>query len=307
MLFIRRQLDRLTHQSRQSSVDGRGCGGRQSRHFSLDGRGSDGRQSRHFLLDGRGSACRQSRHFSLDATLALLLLIPWLLAAGACQRTERGAVAAPAATVPPRPAAAPLANAPSPLPAAPAPVVVFLGDSLTAGLGLPADQAYPALVARELSGDGFAVRVINAGVSGDTTAGGLRRLRWLLAQHPTVVVVGLGGNDGLRGQPPAEIERNLRAIVTQAQQAGARVLLLGMQIPPNYGPDYTAAFAAIYPRVAGELHVPLVPFLLAGVGGVADLNQADGIHPTAAGQVKVAANVKPYLEELLRQSRRAAG
>jgi len=185
--------------------------------------------------------------------------------------------------------------------------VVFLGDSLTAGLGLPADQAYPALLARALAGDGYAVRVINAGVSGDTSAGGLRRLRWLLAQHPAVVVVGLGGNDALRGQPPAEIERNLRAIVTQARQAGAQVLLLGMQIPPNYGPDYTSAFAAIYPRIARELHVPLVPFLLAGVGGVAELNQADGIHPTAEGQVKVAANVKPFLEELLRQPRRAAG
>jgi len=282
MLFIRRQLDRLTRQSGQSSQEGRGSACRQSRHFSLDGRGSGGRQSRHFLL---------------DATLALLLLIPWLLAAGACQRTERGAA--------PAPAAAPLETTPSPLPAAAA--VVFLGDSLTAGLGLPADQAYPALLARELSGDGFAVRVINAGVSGDTTAGGLRRLRWLLAQHPAVVVVGLGGNDGLRGQPPGEIERNLREIVTQARQAGAQVLLLGMQIPPNYGPDYTGAFAAIYPRIARELHVPLVPFLLAGVGGVGELNQADGIHPTAAGQVQVAANVKPYLEELLRQSRRAAG
>ena len=186
-------------------------------------------------------------------------------------------------------------------------MVVFLGDSLTAGLGLPADQAYPALLARELSGDGYEVRVVNAGVSGDTTAGGLRRLRWLLAQHPVVVVVGLGGNDALRGQPPGEIERNLREIVAQARQAGAQVLLLGMQIPPNYGPDYTGDFAAIYPRVARELHVPLVPFLLAGVGGVGELNQADGIHPTAAGQVQVAANVKPYLEELLRQSRRAAG
>jgi acyl-CoA thioesterase-1 len=296
MLFIRRQLDRLT---------------RQSGHFSLDGRGSARRQSRHFSLDGRGSACRQSRHFLLNATLALLVLIPWLLAAGACQRTERGGAAAAAVTPAAPPAAAPLEAAPSPLPAAAppsaAPTVAFLGDSLTAGLGLPADQAYPALLARELSGDGFAVRVINAGVSGDTTAGGLRRLRWLLAQHPVVVVVGLGGNDALRGQPPAEIERNLREIVTQARQAGALVLLLGMQIPPNYGPDYTSAFAAIYPRIARELHVPLVPFLLTGVGGVAELNQADGIHPTAAGQVKVAANVKPYLEELLRQSRRAAG
>jgi acyl-CoA thioesterase I len=295
MLFIRRQLDRLTRQSRKSS---------------LVGRGSDCRQSRHFLLDGRGSDCRQSRHFLLDATLALLVVIPWLLAAGACQRTEHDAAASPAAAPAMSPAAAPRTAAPSPLPAAsapPAPAVVFLGDSLTAGLGLAADQAYPALLARALAGDGYAVRVINAGVSGDTSAGGLRRLRWLLAQHPAVVVVGLGGNDALRGQPPAEIERNLRAIVTQARQAGAQVLLLGMQIPPNYGPDYTSAFAAIYPRIARELHVPLVPFLLAGVGGVAELNQADGIHPTAEGQVKVAANVKPYLEELLRQSRRAAG
>jgi acyl-CoA thioesterase I len=325
MLFIRRQLDRLTRQSGQSSPEGRGSGCRQSPHFSLDGRGSDcrqsrhfslvgrgsgGRRSRHFSLFGRGSGGRQSRHFSLVATLALLVLIPWLLAAVACQRTERGAAAAAAAPPGATPAVAPRTAAPSPLPAAPsaaAPAVVFLGDSLTAGLGLPADQAYPALLARELSADGFRVRVINAGVSGDTTAGGLRRLRWLLAQHPAVVVVGLGGNDALRGQPPGEIERNLRAIVVQAKQAGAQVLLLGMQIPPNYGPDYTSAFAAIFPRVARDLEVPLVPFLLAGVGGVAELNQADGIHPTAAGQVTVAANVKPYLEQLLRQSRHAAG
>jgi acyl-CoA thioesterase-1 len=200
-----------------------------------------------------------------------------------------------------RPPAAPSPPVARPAPGA-APLVVFLGDSLTAGLGLPADQTYPSLLAKELSGDGLPARVINAGVSGDTSAGGLRRLRWLLAQHPAVVVVGLGGNDALRGQPVEEIERNLREIVTQARLAGAQVLLLGMQIPPNYGPDYTSAFAAIYPRIARDLHVPLVPFLLAGVGGVAELNQADGIHPTAAGQVKVADNVKPYLEQLLRQA-----
>jgi len=244
------------------------------------------------------------RFYRQVATPGLLLLIPVLLGTAACQRTERGAAATPAA-VAPRPPAPPAS--PAPQARAAAPLVVFLGDSLTAGLGLPADQTYPALLARALSADGLAVRVINAGVSGDTSAGGLRRLRWLLAQHPAVVVVGLGGNDALRGQPVGEIDRNLRAIVAQARQAGAQVLLLGMQIPPNYGPDYTAAFAAIYPRVARDLQVPLVPFLLAGVGGISELNQADGIHPTAAGQVKVAANVKPYLEDLLRQSRRAAG
>jgi acyl-CoA thioesterase-1 len=267
------------------------------------------------------------------ATLVLILLIPLVLAAASCRRAGHdgdGAVAAaPVPAVPARPApgspapgsAAPRPSAvpsltPSSSPAASggtspapttgtaaAPLVVFLGDSLTAGLGLPADQAYPSLLARDLSADGFAVRVNNAGVSGDTTAGGLRRLRWLLAQHPAVVVVGLGGNDALRGQPVAETERNLRQIVAQARQAGAQVLLLGMRIPPNYGPDYTAAFADIYPRIALDLHVPLVPFLLAGVGGVADLNQADGIHPTAEGQVKVAANVKPYLEKLLPRQR----
>lgn len=235
------------------------------------------------------------------ATPLFTLLIPALLLSAGCGRPE--SAAAPAAAraaapaVPTLPATAPRASSPSPG----APLVVFLGDSLTAGLGLAADQAYPSLVERALRDDGIAARVINAGVSGDTSAGGLRRLRWLLAQRPAVVVVGLGGNDALRGQPVAEIESNLRAIVAAARQAGARVLLLGMQIPPNYGPDYAGAFAALYPRVARDLHVPLVPFLLAGVGGVADLNQADGIHPTAAGQAKVAANVKPFLEDLLRQ------
>jgi acyl-CoA thioesterase-1 len=267
----------------------------------------------------------------------LILVIPLALAAASCRRGGRGgdgavaAAPAPAASTQPaprQPASAPGSAAPEPSPVpslapspspsgsggappapragAAAPLVVFLGDSLTAGLGLPADQAYPSLLARDLSADGFAVRVINAGVSGDTTADGVRRVRWLLAQHPAVVVVGLGGNDALRGQPVTETERNLRQIVAQARQAGARVLLLGMQIPPNYGPDYTTAFAAIYPSIARDLHVPLVPFLLAGVGGIADLNQADGIHPTAEGQVKVAANVKPYLEQLLRESARAA-
>ncbi len=181
--------------------------------------------------------------------------------------------------------------------AAPAsgPLVVFLGDSLTAGLGLDQAQAYPALVGERLAAAGDPVRVVNAGVSGDTTAGGLRRLDWLLRQHPAVVVVCLGANDGLRGAPTEEIEANLRAIVRRAQAAGARVLLLGMRIPPNYGPDYAGRFQAIYPDLARELGVPLVPFLLAGVGGDPALNQADGIHPTARGQEILADNVLPYV------------
>ncbi|MGH7490169.1 MAG: arylesterase, partial [bacterium] len=130
-------------------------------------------------------------------------------------------------------------------------------------------------------------------------AGGLSRLSWLLNQHPDVVVVALGGNDGLRGLPIEEADHNLQEIVRRCQAAGARVLLLGMRMPPNYGPDYTARFAAMYPQIAKDLNVPLVPFMLAGVGGIETLNQADGIHPTAEGQEIVAKNVLPYLEKMI--------
>jgi acyl-CoA thioesterase-1 len=199
------------------------------------------------------------------------------------------------------PAAAPApAPAPEPAPEKTAePVVVFLGDSLTAGYGLEESQAYPVLVKANLEKAGHPVRVVNAGVSGDTTAGGLSRLDWLLSQKPDVVVVGLGGNDGLRGLPLEETEKNLREIVRRSKAAGVRVLLLGMQIPPNYGPEYTQGFARMYPRIAKEMDIPLVPFLLEGVGGIERLNQADGIHPTAEGQVKVAATVTPYVERML--------
>jgi acyl-CoA thioesterase-1 len=198
-------------------------------------------------------------------------------------------------------------------PAAPAsaatakPVVVFLGDSLTAGLGLDGREAFPALLGTRLAAQGRPVRVINAGVSGDTTAGGLRRLDWLLRQKPALIVVGLGANDALRGADIGEIDRNLREILRRSRAAGARVLLLGMQIPPNYGPDYTHRFNALYPRIAKDLGVPLVPFLLEGVGGILELNQADGIHPTAVGERKVADNVYPYLWDVLRQAQGAAG
>jgi acyl-CoA thioesterase I len=193
---------------------------------------------------------------------------------------------------------APAARSAASAPAKTEPLVVFLGDSLTAGLGLAEDQAYPALLETELRLAGTPARVINAGVSGDTTAGGLSRLAWLLGQHPNVIVVGLGANDGLRALPLSEVETNLREIVRRSQAAGVQVLLLGMRIPPNYGP-YADDFAALYPRLAKELDVPLVPFLLEGVGGVRSLNQADGIHPTAEGQELVAKHVRPYLEQLL--------
>ncbi|MBZ5639865.1 MAG: arylesterase [Acidobacteriia bacterium] len=196
-------------------------------------------------------------------------------------------------------AEAPASNGPT------GPLVVFLGDSLTAGLGLSEDLAYPAVLERRLRESGVPVRVVNAGVSGDTTAGGLARLTWILRQRPDVLVVGLGANDALRGQPLPSVEANLRAIVEAGTGAGSRVLLLGMRIPTNYGPDYAEGFAAIYPRLAKSLGVALVPFLLEGVGGRPALNQADGLHPNARGQEIVAENVFPYLERVLRTVRRA--
>jgi acyl-CoA thioesterase-1 len=147
---------------------------------------------------------------------------------------------------------------------------------------------------------------VNAGVSGDTSAGGLRRLAWLLKQKPDVVVVELGANDGLRGQPLAGVEANLRDIVARSRAAGARVLLVGLRVPPSLGGDYARDFAAIYPRLARELDVPLVPFLLEGVAGDPDLNLPDGIHPNAEGQRRVAELMLPHLEIIVRQAGPAA-
>jgi acyl-CoA thioesterase-1 len=182
------------------------------------------------------------------------------------------------------------------------PLVVFLGDSLTAGYGLGEDQAYPAVVQSALEERNIRIRIVNAGVSGDTTAGGVSRLDWLLRQAPDVVVVGLGANDGLRGLPLEMSERNLREIVTRSLDAGAGVLLTGMKLPPNYGPEYTSGFEAIYPKLAEELDVPLMPFLLEGVAADPKLNLPDGIHPNAQGQRRIARNVLLHLEPLLWQN-----
>ena len=182
------------------------------------------------------------------------------------------------------------------------PLVVFLGDSLTAGYGLSQDQGFPARVAELLRDAGHPIRILDAGVSGDTSAGGLSRVDWLLRQRPAVVVIGLGANDGLRGLEPDETASNLRAIIARVRAAGARVLLLGMKLPPNYGVEYTARFEAIYPELARETGVPCVPFLLEGVAGDPSLNLDDGIHPSAQGQLRVARNVLPWLAPLVRDS-----
>jgi acyl-CoA thioesterase-1 len=203
--------------------------------------------------------------------------------------------------------AAPPPEAKAPTPALPIPAptqaaattIAVLGDSLSAGYGLPESQAFPAVVESLLRERGHSVRVLNAGVSGDTSAGGLNRLDWILRQTPDVLVVELGGNDALRGQPLENIEANLRAIVSGARAAGARVLLLGMDLPTNYGPDYSSGFAAIYDRIADDEGVALVPGFMREVGLDPSLLQADGLHPTAEGQQRLASSLVQPLERML--------
>lgn len=181
--------------------------------------------------------------------------------------------------------------------------VVFFGDSLTAGFGLddPAREAYPARIQEKIDAAGLNWRVVNAGLSGETTSGGLRRVDWVLRQPVDLFVLALGANDGLRGVEPAYSAANLQAIIdrVRARYPRAQIVLAGMQLPPNMGGDYTRDFAAIFPELAARNRLPLIPFLLEGVGGHPELNQPDGMHPTAAGAARVAENVWPVLRPLL--------
>jgi acyl-CoA thioesterase-1 len=178
--------------------------------------------------------------------------------------------------------------------------VVALGDSLTAGYGLEAEQAFPALLEARLRAAGYAVAVVNAGVSGDTSAGGLRRVDWALEDGVRVMIVALGGNDALRGLPVDDLERNLAGVIERAKTKGIVVVLAGMEAPPNLGPLYTASFRRVYRDLATRYDVPLLPFLLDGVAGMPGLNQSDGIHPNAEGTAKVADNLWPYVERAVR-------
>ncbi len=183
------------------------------------------------------------------------------------------------------------------------PRVVFLGTSLTAGLGLPGpEDAWPSRLADLADSAGFPLQAVNAGVSGDTSAGGLRRLDWILREPLDVLVVELGANDGLRGQDPDATAENLRRIVRGAQERypRAQVLLCAMEAPPNMGDAYTERFRAIFPEVAAQTGARLVPFLLDGVAGVPELNQDDGMHPTPEGHRRMAANVWASLEPVVR-------
>jgi acyl-CoA thioesterase-1 len=183
-----------------------------------------------------------------------------------------------------------------------APVIVAFGDSLTAGLGVPASQTYPALLGQRLLREGYDYRVVNAGVSGDTTAGGVRRVDWALRLEPEIVILELGVNDAMRGQKLSGIRANLDQMVARFQAGGARVLVAGMRLPPNYGDRYAEDFHRLYGEVARARNAALIPFFLDGVGAVARLNQADGIHPTAEGYAIVVDRLWPYLVPLLRRS-----
>lgn len=183
-------------------------------------------------------------------------------------------------------------------------VVMVLGDSLAAGFGVEPDESFPALLQKKIDAAGWNFTVVNAGVSGDTSAGGLARMDWLLKRKLDVLILELGGNDGLRGIPVLATRTNLQAIVDRValKYPLARVVVAGMQMPPNMGNDYTSAFQKIYPELAEKNHAALVPFLLADVGGKPELNQDDRIHPNAEGHRVVAENVwrilKPVLEQM---------
>jgi len=187
--------------------------------------------------------------------------------------------------------------------AAPAPrVVLFLGDSITAGYGLDPSQAFPALIQQKIDAQRWNFKVINAGQSGDTSAGGLGRMDWLLKNKIDVLVLELGANDGLRGLPVENSKKNLQAIIdhTKDKYPEAKVIVAGMKVPPNMGGDYGRKFEAVFVDLAKNNNAPLIPFILEGVGGLPELNLADGIHPTAKGHEIVAANVWKVLEPVLR-------
>lgn len=207
---------------------------------------------------------------------------------------------APAPSMAPALSGSPAA-APAPAPVSSKPLIVFLGDSLTAGLGLDRDQSFPALIGRRLASEGYDYEVVNAGVSGDTSAGGLRRLDWSLDGAVDVLVVALGANDGLRGLSPAEMTKNLGAILERAAATGVTTVLAGMEAPPNFGAEYTRQFRGVYTDLAQQYRVRFIPFLLLGVAGDPALNQADGIHPNVRGAQIVADLVWAELQPVLRR------
>ena len=222
-----------------------------------------------------------------------LLIVSAALAVTACSSNEPAAARESTSSPPPA--------AQAPARASTRPRIVFLGDSLTAGLGLDIEQSVPSLVQKHLDAEGYKYEVVNAGVSGDTSAGGLRRLDWSLDGDVRILVLELGANDGLRGLPVAQMKRNLQTIIQTTTRRGIDVLLTGMEAPPNYGETYTAEFRRAFRDLAAEERIAFMPFYLLEVAGIPTLNIADGIHPNPAGARIVEANLwrslKPLLEK----------
>lgn len=224
----------------------------------------------------------------------------WIACSGAPEEVAGSSAAASVPESAPAVAARAAEPAVRPDDVAERPRVVILGDSLTAGLGLAPEDAYPERLQARIDAQGWPLDVVAMGVSGDTTAGGLRRLDWALEGDVRLLVVALGGNDALRGLPVEQMEGNLGRIIDRALARGMRVVLAGMEAPPNFGAAYTSNFRDVFRRLAESRDVAFVPFLLEGVAGVPDLNQADGIHPNEAGAARVAEHLWPSLEPLLR-------
>lgn len=180
-------------------------------------------------------------------------------------------------------------------------VILCFGDSLTAGMGLDVEEAFPAVLQRKVDSLGLSYEIVNAGLSGETTASGKNRVEWILNQKVDVFILELGANDGLRGIPPSETKNNLQAIIdiVREKNPDTKIILAGMQMPPNLGKDYTAEFKNIFPELAKENNIELIPFLLENVAGIPDLNQGDGIHPTVEGQKILAENVWEVLKDVL--------
>jgi acyl-CoA thioesterase I len=213
--------------------------------------------------------------------IGLFVLTMWLL--GGCDSSPQGDAA------PPQTATAQVSHG----------VIVCMGDSLTAGYGVEEDQAYPALLEERLQEDGLPYSVVNAGISGETSSGALSRLDWMLTLDPDIVILETGANDGLRGVDPALTRRNIEAIVAALQDRGIVVVLAGMKMVRNLGPDFTKAFSAIYPEIARQNDLILMPFFLEGVAGRPGLNQADGIHPTPEGYRIIVGNLYPYVRDAI--------
>jgi acyl-CoA thioesterase-1 len=231
---------------------------------------------------------------------ALVVAAVLALGLGACGGGKASGPAGPVALATPLSSPAPGSGSPAATTDA-RPVVLFVGTSLTAGLGVDPDEAYPARIQKRIDDAGLRYRVVNAGVSGETSAGARHRIDWLLRQPVAVLVLETGANDGLRGQDPDATRANIEAILdaARARRPPPRIALVAMEALPNYGPEYGRRFRAIYPEVARQTGATLVPFLLAGVAGEARLNQPDGIHPTAEGHARIAETVWKALRPIL--------